>query len=128
MWRETTLLVVLLLLIHRSHARCLPSSCGNITHITYPFRLQADPEKCGNKRYELVCENNVTVLYLHSAKYHVQAINYNNYTVRVVDPALQLHNCVRNKAIKERIKERKNRHREFNVVRLQCVCLRPRLH
>ena len=93
MWRETTLLVVLLLLIHRSHARCLPSSCGNITHITYPFRLQADPEKCGNKRYELVCENNVTVLYLHSAKYHVQAINYNNYTVRVVDPALQLLNC-----------------------------------
>jgi len=27
------------------------------------------------------------------AKYHVQAINYKNYTVRVVDPALQLHNC-----------------------------------
>jgi len=25
-------------------------------------------------------------------------------------------------------KGEKNRHREFNVVRLQCVCLRPRLH
>ena len=33
------------------------------------------------------------MLYLHSAKYHVQAINYNNYTVRVVDPAIQHHNC-----------------------------------
>jgi len=94
LWRETTLLVVLLLLLlHTSHARCLPSSCGKISNITYPFRLKGDPEKCGEERYELGCENNVTVLYLHSAKYHVQAINYNNYTVRVVDPALQLHNC-----------------------------------
>jgi len=30
--------------------------------------------------------------------------------------------CVRNKAIKERIKERKNRHREFNVVR-RTMCM-----
>ncbi|QCD99346.1 hypothetical protein DEO72_LG7g627 [Vigna unguiculata] len=30
---------------------------------------------------------------MNSAKYHVQTINYKNYTVRVVDPALQLHNC-----------------------------------
>ncbi|XP_014503352.2 LEAF RUST 10 DISEASE-RESISTANCE LOCUS RECEPTOR-LIKE PROTEIN KINASE-like 2.1 [Vigna radiata var. radiata] len=93
MWRETSSLVLLLLLVHKSHARCLPSSCGNITNITYPFRLKGDPEKCGEESYELGCENNVTVLYLNSAQFHVQAINYNNYTVRVVDPALQHHNC-----------------------------------
>ncbi|WVY91450.1 hypothetical protein V8G54_036964, partial [Vigna mungo] len=93
MRRETTLLVVLLLLVHKSHARCHPSSCGKITHISYPFRLQGDPEYCGDQRYELGCENNVTVLYLNSAQFHVQAINYDNYTVRVVDPALQHHNC-----------------------------------
>jgi len=104
MRRERALFLLLLLLLlhlhhhicaskaHKKHL-CPPSSCGKITNISYPFRLQGDPEKCGNKRYELGCENNVTVLYLHSAKYHVQAINYNNYTVRVVDPALQLHNC-----------------------------------
>ncbi|QCD99343.1 Wall-associated receptor kinase [Vigna unguiculata] len=101
MWRERALFLILLLLLHHICASkddqeqhlCPPSSCGKISNISYPFRLQGDPEKCGNKRYELGCENNVTVLYLHSAKYHVQAINYNNYTVRVVDPALQLHNC-----------------------------------
>jgi len=92
MRRETTLLVVLLLLLQRSHGGCPPSSCGKIT-ITYPFRLKGDPEKCGEKRYELGCENNVTVLYLNSAQYYVEAINYNNYTVRVVDPSLQPHNC-----------------------------------
>ncbi|XP_027939829.1 LEAF RUST 10 DISEASE-RESISTANCE LOCUS RECEPTOR-LIKE PROTEIN KINASE-like 2.1 isoform X3 [Vigna unguiculata] len=104
MRRERALfLLLLLLLLHLHHHICAskeeqehvcpPSSCGKITNISYPFRLKGDPEKCGNKRYELGCENNVTVLYLYSAKYHVEAINYKNYTVRVVDPALQLHNC-----------------------------------
>jgi len=101
MWRERAFVLLLLLQVHHICATkddqeqhlCPPSSCGKISNITDPFRLQGDPEKCGNKSYELGCENNVTVLYLQSAKYHVQAINYNNYTVRVVDPALQLHNC-----------------------------------
>ncbi|KAK8473057.1 hypothetical protein PHAVU_001G049101 [Phaseolus vulgaris] len=99
MWRESAVLVVLLLLLHHISATkddqehvCPPSSCGNITNISYPFRLKGDPEECGDKRYELGCENNVTVLYLYSAQYHVKSINYNNYTVRVVDPALQHHN------------------------------------
>ncbi|XP_027940224.1 rust resistance kinase Lr10-like [Vigna unguiculata] len=91
MWRVVA--VLLLLLVQTSHAGCLPSSCGKISYISYPFRLKGDPEKCGDERYELGCENNVTLLYLYSAKYHVEAINYKNYTVRVVDPALQLHNC-----------------------------------
>ncbi|XP_047181433.1 rust resistance kinase Lr10-like [Vigna umbellata] len=101
MSRERTLLVVLLLILihhicatkdHQEHL-CPPSSCGYITNITYPFRLQGHPENCGDERYELGCQNNVTVLYLNSAQFHVQAINYDNYTVRVVDPALQHHNC-----------------------------------
>ncbi|KHN05169.1 hypothetical protein glysoja_028067 [Glycine soja] len=64
-----------------------------ITNITYPFRLKGDPKGCGDNRYELACENNVTVLYLYSGKYHVQAINYNNFTIRVVDPGVQQPNC-----------------------------------
>ncbi|CAJ1972054.1 unnamed protein product [Sphenostylis stenocarpa] len=59
---------------------------------TLSISTNGDPKKCGDTRYELGCEDNVKVLYLYSAKYHVQAINYNNYTARVVDPVLQ-HNC-----------------------------------
>ncbi|KHN05172.1 Putative receptor-like protein kinase [Glycine soja] len=99
MWRQRALLVFLLLLVHQicatneqEHA-CPPSSCGKITNITYPFRLKGDPEVCGVNRYWLACENNVTVLYLYSGKYHVQAINYNNFTIRVVDPGVQQPNC-----------------------------------
>ncbi|QCD99320.1 Wall-associated receptor kinase [Vigna unguiculata] len=91
MWPEVA--VLLLLLVQTSHALCHPASCGKISNISYPFRLKGDPEKCGEESYELGCENNVTLLYMNSAQYHVQAINYKNYTVRVVDPALQLHNC-----------------------------------
>ena len=91
MWRERALMV-LLLLIHKIHGGCPSSSCGKITNINYPFRFKGDPEECGEEGYELGCENNVTLLYLGSAQYNVQAINYKKYTVRVVDPALQHHN------------------------------------
>ncbi|KAF3433875.1 hypothetical protein FNV43_RR24978 [Rhamnella rubrinervis] len=64
---------------------CPPSSCGHVTNISHPFRLQTDPQHCGDKRYTLSCHNNLTVLNLCSATYYVQAINYNNYTIRVVD-------------------------------------------
>ena len=64
---------------------CPPSSCGNIPNISFPFRLKSDPESCGDPRYELSCENNRTVLHLFAGNYHVQKINYNNYTIRVAD-------------------------------------------
>ncbi|XP_034203516.1 rust resistance kinase Lr10-like [Prunus dulcis] len=75
------------------HKHCEPSVCGEIRNISYPFRLKHDPEKCGDSRYELSCENNLTVLYLYAGKYYVQAINYSNYTIRVVDANLQKDNC-----------------------------------
>ncbi|RDX99908.1 Rust resistance kinase Lr10, partial [Mucuna pruriens] len=99
MWKGRALLVMMVFLVQQicatneqDHA-CPPSSCGKLINITYPFRLRGDPERCGDKRYELACENNVTVLYLYSGKYHVQAINYNNFTIRVVDPGVQQPNC-----------------------------------
>ncbi|RZB57968.1 Rust resistance kinase Lr10 isoform B [Glycine soja] len=101
MWRERALLVILLLLLvqqicatKKQDHGCPLSSCGKITNITYPFRLKGQPKSCGDNRYELACENNVTVLHLYSGKYHVQAINYNNFTIRVVDPGVdQQTNC-----------------------------------
>ncbi|KAK7385135.1 hypothetical protein VNO78_30846 [Psophocarpus tetragonolobus] len=99
MWKERVLLVLLLFLVQQICASnkkqehgCDPSSCGKISNITYPFRLKGDPQGCGDSRYELSCENNVTVVHLYSGKYHVQAINYDNFTIRVVDPGIQPSN------------------------------------
>jgi len=75
-------------------AHCAPSSCGNIRNISYPFRLDTDPQSCGNNNYTLICENNIsTVLYLYSGKYYVQAIDYGNFTIRVVDAGVQDNCC-----------------------------------
>ncbi|WVY89709.1 hypothetical protein V8G54_035223 [Vigna mungo] len=92
MWRERTL-IVLVFLLHQIDGEdgCPVSSCGKITNISYPFRLKGDPKVCG--RYELYCENNITVLSLLSGTFRVEAINYNNFTIRVVDPGLQPTNC-----------------------------------
>ncbi|KAK7373020.1 hypothetical protein VNO80_06414 [Phaseolus coccineus] len=101
-WRGMVLLVMFLLFVvqqicarnEQEHAMdCPTSSCGKITNISRPFRLKRDPIYCGDSRYELDCENNVTVLYLYSGKYHVQAINYNNFTIRVVDPGVEEPSC-----------------------------------
>ncbi|KAF3433869.1 hypothetical protein FNV43_RR24972 [Rhamnella rubrinervis] len=77
------------------HAHCSPSSCGDIQNISHPFRVQTDPRHCGDRRYTLSCENNLTttVLYLFSIKFYVKSINYNNYTIRVVDPNFLKDNC-----------------------------------
>ncbi|GAU21221.1 hypothetical protein TSUD_11390 [Trifolium subterraneum] len=72
---------------------CPPSSCGKITYIKYPFRLKNDPTTCGDPRYELSCENNMTVLTLFSGKYYVKSINYTNYTIRLVDPGIDEDDC-----------------------------------
>ena len=71
---------------------CRPSSCGDIQNISNPFRLKGDPLSCGHPdpAYELVCENNRTILY---GKYHVAEINYHNYTIRVVVVGLEKTNC-----------------------------------
>ncbi|XP_048330648.2 rust resistance kinase Lr10 [Ziziphus jujuba] len=77
------------------NSSCAPSSCGNIRNIRSPFRLIDDPENCGDHRYNLSCENNLTVLYLSSGryKYYVQEINYTLYTIRLVDAGIQKDNC-----------------------------------
>ncbi|KAI4313301.1 hypothetical protein L6164_026292 [Bauhinia variegata] len=79
--------------IAQKQEACGPSSCGKITNIRYPFRLKNDPPNCGNPNYELACENNMTVLYLYSGRYYVESINYNNLTIRLVDPGVRQTGC-----------------------------------
>lgn len=80
--------------------KCTPSSCGHIRNISYPFRLKGDPRHCGDSGYTLSCENNKTILNItsygyvtSSGDYYVQAINYHNQTIRLVDPGLDKSNC-----------------------------------
>ncbi|KAL9377571.1 hypothetical protein Peur_028906 [Populus x canadensis] len=90
--------LLLLLVFQNSNCEdtnpCAPSSCGN-HNISNPFSLNStDPSNCGNSLYTLHCEKNTsTVLYLDSRKYYVQAINYNNLTIRVVDAGVKLNYC-----------------------------------
>lgn len=85
--------VIVLILVQQSWGACV-SSCGNIGNISYPFRLKDDPSNCGDKNYELECINNkIAVLRLFSGEFYVQSINYNNYTIRVVDPNIHDSNC-----------------------------------
>ncbi|PIN27098.1 hypothetical protein CDL12_00156 [Handroanthus impetiginosus] len=70
----------------QSPYNCSPSACGHIRNISYPFRLRDDPKDCGNPDFELSCHNNTTSIYFKSQKYLVQAINYDNNTIRLADP------------------------------------------
>ncbi|KAG6645458.1 hypothetical protein CIPAW_08G124300 [Carya illinoinensis] len=94
----TSTILVLILVpsassIKNNHHYCPPSSCGNIPNISYPFRLKTDPPNCGDQRYELSCDDNShTLLFLHGSKYYVSQINYNNYTIRIVDSGIQEDN------------------------------------
>ncbi|KAG5544830.1 hypothetical protein RHGRI_017325 [Rhododendron griersonianum] len=93
---RSRLLIVALFLDNcyaQTSSNCV-SYCGNIHNIRHPFRVTGDPKNCGSKKYELECEHERLVLNLfYSAKYYVHAINYNNYTIRLVDVGLQQGNC-----------------------------------
>jgi hypothetical protein len=96
-----TALIVVVVLLHQTcntttaednHDHHCSSSCGSIRNISYPFRLTSDPKNCGDQRYNLSCENNQTlVLHLYDGRYYVRQINYNNNTIRVVDPGIGLN-------------------------------------
>ncbi|XP_009788881.1 LEAF RUST 10 DISEASE-RESISTANCEUS RECEPTOR-LIKE PROTEIN KINASE-like 2.4 [Nicotiana sylvestris] len=89
----------------KQNQRCAPSSCGHIKNISYPFRLKTDPKHCGDEKYELSCKGNRTILTIFtfldslnatyswnavdSLNYYVQAINYDNSTIRLVDPGIR---------------------------------------
>lgn len=77
----------------QQHQTCKPSSCGGIRNITYPFRLQGDPSGCGDPKYELICENNLTVFKQGGKRYFVAEINYHNYTIRMLDPGQKKGDC-----------------------------------
>ncbi|KAJ9679844.1 hypothetical protein PVL29_021679 [Vitis rotundifolia] len=100
MMRETKLVALGLLLLHfyffsicaSTENQACNSSCGDIPIIRHPFRLKHDPSSCRipDPGFELVCENNHTILY---GKYYVTQINYHNHTVRIVTPGVRKGHC-----------------------------------
>ncbi|KAK3019481.1 hypothetical protein RJ639_004880 [Escallonia herrerae] len=81
---------------------CQPSSCGSIQNITCPFQLKGQNppnQSCygphsDRPSFQLTCQNNLTILTLTpSRNYHVQSINYNNNSIRLVDPGLRKADC-----------------------------------
>ncbi|GKV46642.1 hypothetical protein SLEP1_g53616 [Rubroshorea leprosula] len=74
-------------------AHCVPSSCGSLI-VSPPFRLKSDPIKCPESEYELVCENNRTVLHTSACgKFFVEEISYEWQTVRLLDASLHRNKC-----------------------------------
>ncbi|KAG8390399.1 hypothetical protein BUALT_Bualt01G0079300 [Buddleja alternifolia] len=73
---------------------CPSSSCGNIRTINFPFRLRGDPISCGynNPSFVLDCLNNQAIFTVRSRRYHVQEINYDDYSIRLVDPSISRDN------------------------------------
>ncbi|XP_034710951.1 rust resistance kinase Lr10-like [Vitis riparia] len=101
MFREAKLVVfalfhtfLLAICAANGNQTCRPSSCGDIQNISCPFRLKGDPSWCGDSDHELVCENNRTMVnFWEGEKYYVADINYDHYTIRVVDPGVKKGNC-----------------------------------
>ncbi|CAL2240517.1 unnamed protein product [Prunus armeniaca] len=88
-------IALLLLLLLLPPSFCFQTStveditlCGNI-NIKYPFQLNRDLQNCGYYYFDLYCEENVTVICLYSGRYYVKAINYSDWTIRVVDAGVQ---------------------------------------
>ncbi|KAK4851125.1 hypothetical protein QYF36_012594 [Acer negundo] len=73
--------------------QCPTSSCGDIKNISNPFRLKGDPARCGDPRFELSCESNKTILEIHSGKYYVKRISYDDLIITVVDVKLADGSC-----------------------------------
>lgn len=89
----TLLFCSLFICVSGENQTCRPSSCGDTVKISEPFRLKGDPSGCGDRRFELACENNRTIINLNHKKYYVSQINYQNSTIRVMNPGINKGNC-----------------------------------
>ncbi|XP_048137932.1 uncharacterized protein LOC125315877 [Rhodamnia argentea] len=98
MAKDHLLLLLLFLVLHQSLSIAIEnnqctSSCGEVTNISFPFRLKGDPKICGDSKYELSCLNNRTILSLYSGEYYVRHIDHTNYTIKLADVGMRKGNC-----------------------------------
>ena len=67
-------------------------SCGKIHNISCPFYLKDHPHNCHKFSTELSCQNNRTLLEMNDSVFYVEAINYGNSSIRLVDSGLAEEN------------------------------------
>ena len=74
---------------------CTPTSCGNVTNITYPFWVdQQQPSHCGYPAFRLSCENQIPILKISSSDvYQIRGIFYENQSVLVANAEFDERPC-----------------------------------
>ncbi|KAL6146852.1 hypothetical protein ACLB2K_057529 [Fragaria x ananassa] len=80
----------------KAEKNCPRASCGDLHDIRYPFRLKSNgtsAKHCLNYPVELSCEHNRTIFKLFNGTYYVIGIDYEFYTMRLVDPGLLRNTC-----------------------------------
>ncbi|ONI05038.1 hypothetical protein PRUPE_6G352800 [Prunus persica] len=92
-WFTSCAIAICFVICHHDIANgekhCPPVSCGDLRDIRYPFRLKtASDLNCLNHPAELSCQQNRTTLNLYNGKYYVMEIDYDKFTIRVMDPGL----------------------------------------
>ncbi|KAL5980019.1 hypothetical protein ACLOJK_039131 [Asimina triloba] len=96
------LLAIWLLACKIEGNKCPPSSCGAITNISYPFRLDSYPAECwhgqdnhySDDTIQLHCQGNQTLLYIENhLPYYVQQISYASQEILLIDLNLMRNNC-----------------------------------
>ncbi|KAJ1282997.1 hypothetical protein BS78_03G093800 [Paspalum vaginatum] len=74
----------------RHHIVCPTFSCGGLRNISYPFRQQGDPSRCGVQSYELACTDTDATIRIGSGTYKVLSINHTSSYFWVVDANLSM--------------------------------------
>ncbi|GER49818.1 membrane receptor-like protein 1 [Striga asiatica] len=76
--------------ISPNSSSCPSQSCGGVREIRFPFRLNGDSRSCGysDRIFQLDCLNNQTFLNVRSKRYLVRDINYDEFSIRLVDPGV----------------------------------------
>ena len=95
------LMVLLFALFHEAgiaegQSQNCNASCGNISDISFPFRLKGATGDCGCNGccIELACDNNNrTTLLADSGEYYVQEIDYGNGRIRLIDTSQDRNTC-----------------------------------
>ncbi|RVW33845.1 hypothetical protein CK203_089080 [Vitis vinifera] len=101
---------------------CRPSSCGEIQNISNPFRLKGDPFGCGDPDYELVCENNRTMVNVREKQCDISSSQTYVYAL-VGGELLRVHDIKYSCTILRTIATRFLKHDNLSMSDLQEVLL-----
>ncbi|CAA0830872.1 receptor serine/threonine kinase- putative [Striga hermonthica] len=76
--------------ISPNSSSCPSQSCGGVREIRFPFRLNGVSRSCGysDSIFQLDCLHNQAFLNVRSKRYLVRDINYDEFSIRLVDPGV----------------------------------------